>query len=74
MNSQQKTPTTDFKITGNWETQSRELKQKFSQLTDSDLHCETGKEHEMLQRVETRLNKNREEVINILEKVQKEKM
>lgn len=59
-----------FKITGNWEKQSKELKNKFSQLTDSDLKFETGKENELLKKVETRLNKNREEVINIIKKAE----
>ena len=68
-NSQNKT-TEAFKITGNWANQSKELIGKFSQLTDEDLKFETGKENELLKRVETRLNKNREEVINIIKKGQ----
>ncbi|MFY7706914.1 MAG: hypothetical protein ACOVQ5_02465 [Flavobacteriales bacterium] len=63
-----------FKITGNWDTQSKALKQKYSQLTDSDLKFEPGKENELLGRVETRLNKKRDEVINILKKNQTEKV
>ncbi len=59
-----------FKITGNWENQAKALKGKFSQLTDADLKFETGKENDLLKRVETRLNKNREEVINIIKKEQ----
>lgn len=55
-----------FKITGDWATQSKQLKSKFSQLTDADLKFETGKESDLLKRVETRLNKNREEVIKII--------
>ena len=70
-NSQNKT-TEAFKITGNWANQSKELIGKFSQLTDEDLKFETGKENELLKRVETRLNKNREEVINIIKKGQSE--
>lgn len=71
--NQNKTPET-FKITGNWDAQSKQLKQKFSQLTDADLKFETGKENELLGRVETRLNKKREEVINIINKAQTEKV
>jgi hypothetical protein len=41
-NSKNKT-TESFKITGNWATQSKELKSKFSQLTDADLKFETGR-------------------------------
>ena len=59
-----------FKITGNWANQSKTLKGKFPQLTDADLKFETGKENELLGRVETRLNKKREEVINIIQKGQ----
>jgi uncharacterized protein YjbJ (UPF0337 family) len=58
--------TEQFKVTGNWDAQSKQLKTKFSQLTDSDLKLETGKESEMLGRVQTKLNKNREEVIGFI--------
>lgn len=63
----------DFKVTGNWDSQSKQLKSQFSQLTDSDLKFESGQENEMLGRVETRLNKKRNEVIDILRKNQEEK-
>ncbi|RZT00064.1 hypothetical protein [Aquimarina brevivitae] len=68
-NSQKKTNEA-FKITGNWANQSKELKSKFSQLTDEDLKFEAGKENELLKRVENRLKKGREEVINIIKKGQ----
>ena len=57
-----------FKITGNWTNQAKELQNKFSQLTDKDLKFESGKEDELLERVQNRLNKKREEVINIIKK------
>ena len=63
-----------FKVTGDWAAQSKQLKVKFSQLTDADLKFETGKENELLSRVETRLNKKREEVINIIKNVQPVKL
>jgi hypothetical protein len=63
-----------FKITGNWEKQSKQLKEKYSQLTDADLKFEPGKENDLLKRVETRLNKKREEVINIINKTLPEKV
>jgi hypothetical protein len=47
--------------------QSKQLKEKFSQLRDSDLVLEKGKENELLERLE---NKNREEVIKILNNTQ----
>lgn len=57
-----------FKITGNWDEQAKVLKEKFSQLTDSDLKFEVGKEEDLLKRVETRLKKKRVEVMNIIRK------
>ena len=63
-----------FKMNGNWETQSEQLKKNYSQLTDADLNFETGKENELLSRMETRLDKNREDVIGIIEKNQPEKV
>ncbi len=63
----------NFKITGNWQPQSKLLQEKYSQLTAADLEFEPGKEEELIKRVETRLNKKREEVINILKKGMPEK-
>lgn len=63
----------DFKMTGNWEQQSNLLKEKFPQLTVSDLKFVEGKENELLTRVQERLNKGREEIINIIRKGQPDK-
>lgn len=60
----------DFKMIGSWEVQSSALKEKFPQLTTSDLKFEEGKENELLNRVQARLSKGREEVVNILRKGQ----
>ena len=59
-----------FKINGDWKAQSKILKEKFPQLTDADLSFEDGKEEDLLKKVETRLNKKREEVVNIIRKGQ----
>jgi uncharacterized protein YjbJ (UPF0337 family) len=67
-------PVETFKITGNWDTMAKQLKEKFAQLTDADLKFEVGKENELLTRVEARLHKKRQEVINIIKKGQPEKM
>lgn len=63
-----------FKITGNWDNQAKQLQEKFSQLTDADLKFVAGKENELLTRMESRLNKKRDEVINIIKKTQAEKV
>lgn len=57
------------KITGDWNVQSKQLKEKFSTLTDYDLKLEEGKEKEMLERIGNRLRKNREEVLNIIKEM-----
>ena len=57
-----------FKIVGNWDVQSRKLKEKFPQLTAEDLKNEAGKEGDLLTRLERRLNKNRQEIIRLIKK------
>lgn len=59
-----------FKMTGNWDNQKLLLQEKFEQLTDEDLEYEEGKEEELLDRIEARIHKKREEVINIMKKGQ----
>lgn len=66
-NPQDQKPT--FKIT-NWNDSSKKLKEQFSQLTESDLKFETGKEEDLLKRLENRLNKKRPEVIDLINKHQ----
>jgi hypothetical protein len=61
---------TTFKIAGNWKEQARELQKEFSELSDSDLEFQEGKEEELLKRVEVKLNKSRQEVIDLIAKVQ----
>jgi uncharacterized protein YjbJ (UPF0337 family) len=55
-----------FTLTGDWTKQSAELKKTFSQLTEADLKFETGKEQDLLARIQSRLGKKREEVIELL--------
>jgi uncharacterized protein YjbJ (UPF0337 family) len=73
--TQSKTPeatksTESFKVTGNWATKSQELKSQYSTLTDSDVKFETGKESELLGRLQTKLGKNREEVIALIKQTE----
>ena len=68
MNTFKKTDGKPFTVRENWDSQSKALKAVFSSLTDQDLKFETGKEDELIERLSTKLNKNREEVITILNK------
>lgn len=57
-----------FKVTGNWLEQSKLLQQAFPQLTKEDTQFVVGNEHELLERVESRLKLSQEEVMKILRK------
>jgi uncharacterized protein YjbJ (UPF0337 family) len=70
MSKEQEKNIEPFKMTGNWNNQAQLLQEKFAQLTDADLIYEEGKEEELLDRIEARIHKKREEVINILKKGQ----
>lgn len=59
-----------FKIT-NWDESSKKLKEQFSQLTDADLKFEPGKEDDLLNRIEKRINKKQPEIINIINSYQR---
>ena len=74
METTQKKTAETLKITGNWEAQAKQLKSKYPQLTDADLKFETGMESELVSRLQSRLGKNRQEVIDILKPVPAEKV
>ncbi len=59
-------PTETFSITGDWTPQATKLKEKFNTLTDADLKFESGKENELLNRIGNKINKKREEVIQLI--------
>ena len=57
-----------FRISGDWDLQSKLLRRRFPQLTPSDLKFESDREDDLLKRIEKRLNKKRTEVIEIIKK------
>jgi hypothetical protein len=60
-----------FKVKDDWNKQSNALKAKYPKLTSEDVKFETGKETDLFRRMESRLDKNRGEVVNILKTNQK---
>ena len=54
--------TTPAPVKGNWSEQKAKLKAKFSTLTDADLHYENGKKDQMLNKVQVKLGKTKEEM------------
>ncbi|MDJ1469519.1 hypothetical protein QNI19_11025 [Cytophagaceae bacterium DM2B3-1] len=69
-NKHSRTLVEPFKIVGDWNCQLKKLQEMFPQLTNADLHFQTGKEELLLARVMNRLNKERIEVIEIIRKGQ----
>jgi len=70
MDAKNNKSTEALKISGDWSQQADALKDKYPNLTDSDLKFERGREDDLIKRMELRLHKKREEVINIIKKVQ----
>ena len=69
MDTKQKKFNDTFKIIGNWDVQSKKLKERFTELTDSDLKFEPGKENELVARIQSRLKLTREQVIDAIKSV-----
>lgn len=63
-----------LKLTENWEEKASQLKERFPQLTDTDLKLSSGDEDALLTRLEKKLKMRRDEVINIIKKTQVEKV
>jgi uncharacterized protein YjbJ (UPF0337 family) len=54
-------------LKGNWNEQKGKLKSKFPVLADTDLLYEQGKKDEMIIRIQMKLGKTKEELIQIIE-------
>jgi uncharacterized protein YjbJ (UPF0337 family) len=52
---------------GSWNEAKGKLKQKYAQLTDDDLKYAEGKEDELVGRLQKKLGKSAEEVLQMLE-------
>ncbi len=57
-------------ISENWSKLSILLKERFSSLTENDLKFVRGKENELMSKLSFRLNKRRQEVIDIIKNIQ----
>jgi len=54
-------------LKGSWEEQKGKLKQKFAALTDNDLWFVKGKKEEMMEKLQIKLGKSKEELHKLLE-------
>jgi len=62
-----------FRVVGSWDKQSMRLKKLFPQLTDADLIFESGRETELLFRIQNKLRIKLEEVITMIKRGMPEK-
>ncbi|WP_299819309.1 YtxH domain-containing protein [uncultured Pontibacter sp.] len=51
---------------GSWEDVKRLLRNNYEELTEDDLNYEQGSENELLSRLQTRLNKTKDEILKLL--------
>mgnify|MGYP006278411923 CR=1 FL=1 len=58
-----------LQIKGNWNEVKGKLKQKYGQLTDDDLSYAEGKEDELLGRLQKKTGKERDELIDEINKL-----
>jgi uncharacterized protein YjbJ (UPF0337 family) len=53
-----------LKLKGNWNEMKGKMKQAYAHLTDDDLKHEEGKDDEFLGKLQQKMGKTKEEVIN----------
>jgi uncharacterized protein YjbJ (UPF0337 family) len=58
-----------IELTGNWEEQKGKLKQKFAALTDNDLLFTEAKKKEMMEKLQIKLGKTKEEILKIIHSI-----
>jgi uncharacterized protein YjbJ (UPF0337 family) len=56
-------------ILANWADRKEKLKQKFGSLTDTDLLLEDNKKEAMLAKLQLKLGKTKEELLQIISKL-----
>lgn len=56
-------------VQGNWNETKGKLKQKFAMLTDNDLMFAEGKKEEMFGRLQIKLGKSKEELLDVISKL-----
>lgn len=55
---------TTLKLKGNWNELKGKAKQQYGQLTDDDLIYEEGKDDELVGRIQKKIGKTKDEVID----------
>jgi uncharacterized protein YjbJ (UPF0337 family) len=58
-----------FKLRGNWNELKGKIKQQYATLTDDDLKYEEGKEDELIGRLQQKIGKSKDEVIDWIQRL-----
>jgi uncharacterized protein YjbJ (UPF0337 family) len=58
-----------LRIKGNWNQMKGKIKQKYPDLTDDDLMFVTGREDELLGRIQRKTGKSRDEVVSYINSI-----
>jgi uncharacterized protein YjbJ (UPF0337 family) len=53
----------ELKLRGNWNEIKGKIKQQYGDLTDDDLRYEEGKDDELIGRIQQKIGKSKDEVI-----------
>ena len=62
-------PSTPSRIDQIWNEQKKKLQLQFTKLSDEDLHFETGRKHEMMERLSIKLGKSEAEIKRIFQEL-----
>ncbi len=54
----------ELKLKGNWNEIKGKIKQQYADLTEDDLKYEEGKDDELVGRIQKKIGKTKDEVIN----------
>lgn len=57
------------RIRTNWNVKKDQLKEKFDELSEADLYYNKGEEEELVERIQKKTGKNKDEVIRLLEEL-----
>ncbi len=58
-----------LKLSGNWNDLKGKVKKQYASLTDDDLLYEDGKDDELVGRIQKKIGKSKDEVIQWIEKL-----
>lgn len=58
-----------LKLSGNWNDLKGKVKKQYASLTDDDLLYEDGKDDELVGRIQKKIGKTKDEVIQWIEKL-----